>query len=63
MPDLTGCFTTNWRNNDKLPAVIRLTVREAGSERVLSVSTATPVHVDAPARAVSMTMKAAQGAQ
>ena len=42
-------FRDDWRGNDKLPAVIRLTVREAGSERILSVSTATPVHVDAPA--------------
>jgi general secretion pathway protein J len=42
-------FRDNWHDNSKLPAVIRLTVREAGSQRVLSVSTATLVHVDAPA--------------
>jgi general secretion pathway protein J len=34
-----------WHDQDKLPAMIRLTVRESGSERVLSVSTITPVHV------------------
>jgi general secretion pathway protein J len=42
-------FRDTWRDNDKLPSVIRLTVREAGSGRILSVSTATPVHVNAPA--------------
>lgn len=42
-------FRDNWHDNNKLPAVIRLTVREQGSERILSVSTATLVHVDAPA--------------
>src|ERR1700744_2266592 len=34
-----------WHDQDKLPAMIRLTVRESGSERVLSISTITPVHV------------------
>jgi general secretion pathway protein J len=43
-------FRDSWRDADKLPAAIMLTVRDARSERVLSVSTATPVHVDAPAR-------------
>jgi general secretion pathway protein J len=42
-------FRDNWHDADKLPAVIMLTVRDARSERVLSVSTVTPVHVDAPA--------------
>jgi general secretion pathway protein J len=37
-----------WRGNDKLPALIRLTVRDAKTERVLSVSTVTPVHVQMP---------------
>ena len=46
-------FRDNWHDNDKLPVVIRLTVREAGSERILAVSTATPVHVDAPAAGAS----------
>jgi len=43
-------FRDSWRDADKLPAAILLTVRDGRSERVLSVSTATPVHVDAPAR-------------
>jgi general secretion pathway protein J len=43
-------FRDNWHDMDALPTMIMLTVREAASERVLSVSTVTPVHVDAPAR-------------
>jgi len=43
-------FRDSWHDADKLPAAILLTVRDGRSERVLSVSTATPVHVDAPAR-------------
>ena len=43
-------FRDSWHDADKLPAAIMLTVRDGRSERVLSVSTATPVHVDAPAR-------------
>src|SRR5215469_7920350 len=43
-------FRDSWHDMDKLPAAIMLTVREAASERVLSVSTVTPVHVNAPAR-------------
>ncbi|MDE2603337.1 MAG: prepilin-type N-terminal cleavage/methylation domain-containing protein [Bradyrhizobium sp.] len=42
-------FRDEWHDQDKLPATIMLTVREATSERVLSVSTVTPVHIDAPA--------------
>lgn len=42
-------FRGDWHDQDKLPAAIMLTLREATSERVLSVSTVTPVHVDAPA--------------
>ena len=42
-------FQDSWHDADKLPAAIMLTVRDARSERVLSVSTVTPVHVDAPA--------------
>jgi general secretion pathway protein J len=40
-------FRDSWHDMDKLPALIMLTVREAGSGRVLSVSTVTRVHVDA----------------
>jgi general secretion pathway protein J len=43
-------FQDSWHDADKLPAAIMLTVRDGRSERVLSVSTATAVHVDAPAR-------------
>lgn len=39
----------SWRDSDSLPAAVRLTVRDAATERVLSVSTVTPVHVQAPA--------------
>jgi len=41
----------NWHEADKLPAAIKLTIRDAASERVLAISTVTPVHVDAPAQA------------
>lgn len=42
-------FRDEWHDKDQLPAAIMLTVRDAASERVLSVSTVTPVHVNAPA--------------
>ena len=42
-------FRDDWHDMDKLPSAIMLTVRDAASERVLSVSTVTPVHIDAPA--------------
>ena len=41
-------WKTTWRGSEKLPAMIRLTVRDAGTERVLSVSTIAPVHVQVP---------------
>jgi general secretion pathway protein J len=37
-----------WRGQDTLPAMVRLTVRDSKTGRVLSVSTATPVHVQVP---------------
>lgn len=37
-----------WRDADKLPTMIRLTVRDASSERVLSVSTIAPIHAQVP---------------
>jgi general secretion pathway protein J len=37
-----------WHEAGKLPAMIRLTVRDAASERVLSVSTIAPIHVQLP---------------
>jgi general secretion pathway protein J len=41
-----------WRGADKLPAMIKLTIRDASTERVLSVSTITPVRVQAPSDCV-----------
>jgi general secretion pathway protein J len=41
-------WKSTWRGADKLPAMIRLTVRDATTQRVLSVSTIAPVHVQAP---------------
>jgi general secretion pathway protein J len=45
-------FHDEWRDMDALPTAIMLTVRDAPSGRVLSVSTVTPVHVNAAARGV-----------
>jgi general secretion pathway protein J len=41
-------WKSTWRGSDKLPVMIRLTVRDAASERVLSVSTVAPLHVQVP---------------
>jgi general secretion pathway protein J len=38
-------WQSTWRGQDTLPVMIRLTVRDIRTQRVLSVSTATPVHV------------------
>jgi general secretion pathway protein J len=38
----------SWHEADKLPSMIRLTVRDAASQRVLSVSTIAPVHAQVP---------------
>ena len=43
-------FRDDWLDADKLPAAIMLTVRNS-SGNVLSASTVTPVHIDAPASA------------
>ena len=45
-------WKATWRGADKLPAMIRLTIRDASSGRVLSVSTIAPVHVQAPSDCV-----------
>ncbi len=37
-----------WKDAEKLPAMIRLTIRDAASQRVLSVSTIAPLHVQIP---------------
>jgi general secretion pathway protein J len=41
-------WKNTWHEAGKLPAMIKLTVRDAASERVLSVSTIAPVHVQVP---------------
>jgi general secretion pathway protein J len=41
-------WKSNWREADKLPAMIRLMVRDAASQRVLSVSTIVPIHAQVP---------------
>lgn len=43
-------WKTSWHDSDSLPAAIRLTVRDISSERVLAISTVTPVHVQAAAQ-------------
>ena len=42
-----------WRESDRLPAAIRVTVRDAVSGEVLTVSSAVKVHVTAPALCAS----------
>ena len=43
MPGPDRVWKSTWRDADKLPAMIRLTVRDAAS--ALSVSTIAPLHV------------------
>ena len=43
-------WKSNWHDSDKLPTAIKLTVRDAASERILSISTVAPVHVQSPAQ-------------
>jgi general secretion pathway protein J len=42
-------WKSTWREADRLPAAIMLTVRDAATERVLSVSTVASIHAEAPA--------------
>jgi general secretion pathway protein J len=42
-------WKNNWHDADRLPAAIMLTVRDAATERVLSVSTVASIHAEAPA--------------
>lgn len=44
-----GVWQPTWQGSDMLPAAVRFIVRNAVAERILAVSTATPVHVDIPA--------------
>jgi general secretion pathway protein J len=41
-------WKTSWHEADRLPAAIALTVRDAATERVVSVSTVTSIHAEAP---------------
>jgi general secretion pathway protein J len=45
-------WKSTWRGADKLPAMIRLTIRDVSTERELSISTVTPVHVEVPSDCV-----------
>ena len=44
-----GAWTTTWQNATQLPAAIRMTIRDAVSQRTLSISTTALVHVEIPA--------------
>jgi len=46
-PDRT--WRSSWRDLDQLPVAIRVLVRDAATQRTLAVSTATVLHVSAPA--------------
>ena len=41
-------WKSTWREADKLPAMIRVTVRDAASQRVLSASTVVSIHAQVP---------------
>jgi general secretion pathway protein J len=41
-------WNSTWRNAKRLPSMIRLTIRDAASERVLSVSTIAAIHAEVP---------------
>jgi general secretion pathway protein J len=41
-------WKSTWRNAERLPAMIKLTIRDAASQRVLSVSTIAPIHAQVP---------------
>jgi general secretion pathway protein J len=41
-------WKSTWREAEKLPAMIRLTVRDAASQRVLQVSTVVSIHAQIP---------------
>jgi general secretion pathway protein J len=50
-PDRT--WRATWRDAEQLPRAIRMTLRDAATQRVLSVSTATKIHVEIPAQCVT----------
>ena len=48
-----GILKATWQNSSLLPKIVRVTVRNATSERTLSVSTDALVHVELPAACAS----------
>jgi general secretion pathway protein J len=50
--DKDGIWKSAWQNEAELPAMVRLTVLGAATERALAVSTVAIVHVDMPAECV-----------
>ena len=48
-----GIWKNTWQNADELPMAIRVTVRDATSNRTLSLSTTALIHIDMPAACVS----------
>jgi len=46
---IDGVWKDTWRNLPVLPSAVRITVRDAASERTLAVSSAARIHVEAPA--------------
>ena len=45
-----GAWQGSWRDSDKLPATVRLTVSDASGARVVSISTVTTIHVQSLAQ-------------
>jgi general secretion pathway protein J len=43
-------WKSSWLDSDRLPAKVRLTVRDASSERVVTISTVTSIHVQSSAQ-------------
>lgn len=41
-------WKSSWHNSERLPAMVRLTIRDAASQRVLSMSTIAPIHAEVP---------------
>jgi general secretion pathway protein J len=56
-----GAWKDAWQSAPELPVVVRITVRQADSDRALSVSTAGLIHVDLPAACVGQQKGQGQG--
>jgi general secretion pathway protein J len=46
---IDGQWKTGWQNETRLPAAVRLSVRDAATQQALSISTTALVHVELPA--------------